>query len=1321
MSCQSSGPKPRLHWLRGASAAALGAAALLAFIVFSYELALARVPQHRAALERLVRAQTGLDIRFNELGLRWGWYGPEAVFRHVELDEPGTSQVLLRASELVVGFDAWRTLRSGQPEAGRIDLIAPDIDFAGAGGRESGSGGGHGTGGAGSRATPGVDRMAILQRWRGGRIDVEGGTLRLPDPAGSANPFTLLIRRASLRRSDDEWSVYGLVFLPDRLGRMARVVMRVNGDLGHPATLSGSLRLEAHRLLFSGCRDFLSGAIQLARYLPSAGSGDLTMDLDFESGHIVKAGGSLRAGGLVFAAADESAAPPGGQAAVDKVAGANLLSLDRLRGDWRLARHGSDWRIRVDSLRIGPDERPASLTVDAGPSGQWVRGSLDRASLESVVAVARWLAPQLDLAGIELGGLARNMTFDWDSLRPAGERLHTDAQLENVALTPKSRDFTLSGFGVRVWGTESELTAHLQSQGARLELAQSRQYPLTDVRVASTLRVSTTRAGWQIATGGFLLEHQHARLSLNGVLRGGAEQGDPEISARGTLIGADIPLVESILGDGTAQAFGAAASQLTAGRIQNAQFELHGPISELPFGGGGDGFTGSLALQDGLLSGGGLWPDAQGVEARVEWRGARIQATITSGHAGPFHLAATRAQWDAGGQGATRLTGRVTGRLEDAIAWVREHPRLQQFAPEVQEIAASGDAAFEFDVSLPAAEGSPMLAGGAPGAQESSVQARVATFVDGARMQAVEGLPPIQAVSGSFVFDTGHLQHSTLTGTWLGGPITLRVGEHREKGARVFAVQAQGVLSAQRLANLANATATVQGSTEWTGELAYLPAQPAQPAHWRMHADSNLLGVMSSLPEPFAKRPAATVPLHFELTGANETARMRVNLGDRLRSAFALQKEADGRWTVDRGAVRFGTAIAQLPAQPVVLIQGRINRLDLPAYAMAWQHLRLDAVPAVRAQIVASQMTVAGRSYDEVTLEAERTGGGTQLQVDSAGLVGTARWPIAAGMPGTPAAPNTPVRAGGAVLAALDAAARSAQLHLVRLDLPEAARPNEGLGLIAALAPTAQLAVDELVWRGRSLGRLTGVLAADGGIVRIDDLRLVGAAHDARGSLHCQTESATCRLAFTVDSTDAAATLEDFGFRPDLAASQATLSGAVEWPLGTQRPWLETLRGTLSMRLADGTTRNPQAADAGARPFALLAVPALVSALDAPEAAEAALPAPLHELRFARLEADFDLQDGEARTSDLHFDGDAEILMRGRTGLVSRDYDQQVWVLRGEERLPAAIRRFGASPRVAAAWLSLRELFTGNAGQDRSRAVLRLQGSWDDPMVVAAN
>jgi uncharacterized protein YhdP len=1331
-------------WLRLALLGTLGVSVALLLVAFAYELARARIPQHRAALEQLVRVQTGLDVRFTELGLRWGWYGPEAVFRQVELDEPGSAQALLRAPELVVGFDAWRTLRSGHPEAGRIELIAPEIDFSGVDGRRgvgvaAAQGATHGAGAtsASAESSP-IGRVAVLQRWRGGRIDIEGGTLRLPHASGSANLFNnVQIRRASLRRSDDEWSVAGLVFLPDRVGRSARITLSLTGDLGKPAELSGVLRVEARRLLFPGCRDFLGALPELARYLPRGGSGDLTVDLNFKHGQLVKAGGNVRAGGLVFDALAKGAAggapvapwgpvaargsvtpgepvAPGGRAAPAAPAALgndpaslrpNVLVMDRLRGDWRATRLASGWRVRVDSLDLVKDERLASLTLDTSDSavqaapGRWVRGNLERAPLESVLAVARWLAPHFDLAGIQLDGTARSVAFDWASGRPEGERLQTSARLDDVALVPRSKDFTLSGLGVRVSGTERQLTIDVQSRTARLELAQSQQQPLADVHVASTLRVSSGPDGWQIATDEFLLEHQRASLSMNGSLQD--DPIDPRIAATGKLVGADIPLVMRLLGENTAQAFGAAASRLTAGRIQNADFALHGPVSKLPFESGGDGFTGSLTLRNAILSGGDLWPDAEEVDAHVEWRGARIQATIESGHAGPFQLAAAKAQWAADGASATRLTGHVNGRLEDALAWVHDHPGLQEYLPDMRDVAASGGASFDFNVSVPA--------GLAADVRAPQVLARVSTFIDGATVHAISGLPPLEGVTGSFVFDSGHLKRSTLTGSWLGGPVTLRVGERREKGLRVLAIQAQGTLTAQRLATLANATGTVEGNTDWTGELAYVQADSAQAPRWRMRADSNLLGVMSSLPEPFAKRSAAAaVPVHLEVTGANDSAQLRANLGDRVRSLFALRRRPDVGWIVDRGAVRFGTAAPALPSEPVVFVRGRVSQLDLPAYAVAWTRLRPDSLPTIRAQMVADEMLVGERHYNEVSLRAERTGAGTDLLIDSATVAGMARWPTPPGATQGRGNPNE---------------VQPAELHLTRLDLPDGTLPSEAIGLIAALAPAALLSVDELNWRGRSLGRLTANVSTEDRLVVLDDARLVNGTQDAHGVLRCQAAMPMCRLSFVLDSSDAAATLADFGFSPDVAANAASLKGDVEWRPRTD--WLGSLHGTLSMRLADGSlhgSRRDEGSDAdGTHPFGLLAVPALVNGLDVPGAAAASLTKEQRDLHFARLEADFELHDGQASTSNLHFDGDAEILMRGRVGLVSRDYDQQVWVLRGEERLPAAVRRFGATPRVAAAWLSLRDLFAGSGAQDRSQAVLRLQGSWDDPMVVTAN
>src|SRR5580700_7394581 len=54
---------------------------LLLTVVLAYQLVAARVPQQRAALEQLIRHETGLEVRFSELSVRWAWRGQCAAAR----------------------------------------------------------------------------------------------------------------------------------------------------------------------------------------------------------------------------------------------------------------------------------------------------------------------------------------------------------------------------------------------------------------------------------------------------------------------------------------------------------------------------------------------------------------------------------------------------------------------------------------------------------------------------------------------------------------------------------------------------------------------------------------------------------------------------------------------------------------------------------------------------------------------------------------------------------------------------------------------------------------------------------------------------------------------------------------------------------------------------------------------------------------------------------------------------------------------------------------------------------------------------------------
>src|SRR5205823_1511052 len=78
------------------------------------------------------------------------------------------------------------------------------------------------------------------------------------------------------------------------------------------------------------------------------------------------------------------------------------------------------------------------------------------------------------------------------------------------------------------------------------------------------------------------------------------------------------------------------------------------------------------------------------------------------------------------------------------------------------------------------------------------------------------------------------------------------------------------------------------------------------------------------------------------------------------------------------------------------------------------------------------------------------------------------------------------------------------------------------------------------------------------------------------------------------------------GFRPELAASRARLTGELEWPQAAS-PSLATLAGSLHMRLERGVTRTAAAAEGGV-PLALLTVPALTAGMRA-ENRDGVLPA----------------------------------------------------------------------------------------------------------------
>ncbi len=1251
----------RARWLEWRTlVVALGCAlSLLAVVWLAFELTVARLPEHRAALEALVRDETHLDLRFSRLRLRWGWYGPEAVFRDVELGEPAGGALLVRAPQLVVGLDLWRMLRTGQPEAGRITLVAPDILLqpdADAGNTNI-------------PASPPVANRAyapiwtagarILSGWRGGRIDIEGGTLHWPTTAATL-PLTVGLRHLTLRRLGDQWSADALLQLPESLGASAHLTVFMQGDPAQAASTHGTFRLQARQLesaLWGSA--FADSAI--GDFLPQAGIADLDLQGQFAAGRLIGSEGEVNAATLAWA-------PRAGDA--------GALSVPRLRATWQLAtRHGA-WHLSVAKLQLDQSATPASLVLDAPADLQSASGAVQHAPLALLTRVLRWSTPVLPLRDLDVRGDAGVLRFDWSARRAAGERLQAVLDLDGLALASRDGSAVLGGLGGELSVSEASFSAVLTAADAQLTLARTTPLSLSGLKVAAHVSGVVDAGGWQLKSDDVEVQHGDATLTVSGTLAGRPHDAHPGIDARATLRQADVELLTQLLGPAGEGLFGATGPQFTAGRVEAAQFTLQGPMdATLPLG-RGSAFRGTLELRDASLASGAWWPQMQGLSAHLDWRGSHAHAALDAGAAGSWQLSAANLDWDLLGTASAHLRGRFHGAAEEALAWMRERPEVYAAAPAVGNLDLSGDTILDVDVTIPPAT-----------APLAHPRARLTALFNGVRLTPLAGLPPIQGLRGTLAFSDGHVRHSTLTGQWLGGPVALSVAERRERGANGLSISSRGLMNAREAVFAAGGSvdaAPLQGNAEWTASLNIPATTDPRQARWRIRADSTLVGVSSRLPEPFAKTQASALALRIDAQGDADKGQLRVSLGERLRGAAAVTRSRDS-WRIERGAVRLAASAPPLPERQVLLVEGAVGRLDLPAYLTLLRQAGADAaLPALQARLTAEQLLIGAHSYTDVTVSADAGRGMSRVQLQSADLAGLAQWPSSG----------------------------AAAVHFTTLNVAELTDVALGAGLVGALGADVAVTADQLQWQGRPLGRFGARVTARGEGLELRDLTLIGPNDRTVGSARCQ--DGDCGLTFSMDSIDAAATLARFGWRPELSARHAQLSGDVHWPQAGGAA-LALLNGRLHMQLEDGMTRATSAA-APAAPFALLALPALIRGLVTP--ARAGTPP---QLRFASLGADFSLHDGQAETSDLHCDGDAEILMRGRIGLTARTYDAEVWILNGEDRLPAAVRGLGPTPRVAALWMSLRDLFTGSAAPHAGAAALHLEGTWDDPVVVAAD
>ena len=680
------------------------------------------------------------------------------------------------------------------------------------------------------------------------------------------------------------------------------------------------------------------------------------------------------------------------------------------------------------------------------------------------------------------------------------------------------------------------------------------------------------------------------------------------------------------------------------------------------------------------------WPVAERVAGRVEFIGERMVARVDSGRVAEVSLRAP----------LVRIADTRNARLELAL--------------ESGEGVTAGDLA-RLTVALPldAADAAfRQMSWSGPASARASVWLPVRNIEDwrlvgsvdfsGSDFGLIEHGIGLSGIDGELPFTRSGLGPSVMQAEMQGEPVSLSLRSRWESG---FSLSLRGDLPASGLAPDSWRRAqpelfeAIDGNADFQFEL--IGRRDRRDQGSRLRITSDLRGVRSLLPEPLAKPRDAPLALTLDVPlGEDLVEPLEFTLGD-IASGAWLQTGRYWQLGLGLGGVRMG-----LPVAENFRIEGRLPRLAGEAWARLLRGSVADAAPFDEApddsvsgwmNVSVDELRVASGSLGGIHAVLAREQDYWRFNLDGDRIRGSLRFPASA------------------------AAERSLVANFDRLHWPRAvAAPDTSPRAPSTADPTAMpalnLVVDDLRFGELAVGefRFKSHQTVEGIEIEQVSAQREGFELNGSGAWTFTGAAPVTQMQLRLSSADLGRTLSDSGF--DLAMQNGiaviNLDGA--WPGSPLDLSLARLEGRINLVVSDGVI--PEASPGAGRLLGLVSLNSI------PRRLRLDFTDVFGEgLAFDRLDGDFTLSGGLARTENLRIDAPAaEIVMRGRTDLADRRYDQTLIVRPGVGSALPVIGALAGGPVGAAAGAAIQQIFSGPLS-GISEIRYSVTGSWDDPVI----
>ncbi len=588
-------------------------------------------------------------------------------------------------------------------------------------------------------------------------------------------------------------------------------------------------------------------------------------------------------------------------------------------------------------------------------------------------------------------------------------------------------------------------------------------------------------------------------------------------------------------------------SALLDGQAEELGLRLQGDLNDFPFDGKRKGIFQVRAHAKGVaLKYDPEWPRIDNGEVELLINGKRLEVNAASAMTvgGQLQKVSVVLPDILSPDLLLQVRGRAAGETARFLDFIQQSPVRGYIDGFTDGVTARGNGALDLRMDIPLSSSKPLTVVGSYRFLDNDVN------LGGA-------VPPLLKTNGELLFTESSLRTQNITAQILGGPATVLVQSGAD-GMMQTKVSGRANLNILRQTMAHPLLNYLHGSSPWQAEITVRKKQ------LDVLFTSDLVGLTSDLPAPFAKLAPKSMPLRFEKKAmSGKQDRLSIQYGDLLSANFQRQ-EKNGNFIIKRGLVSFGEP-GQSPDKDGVWLTGTIPALALEGWGVLAGAAGDKSAPIsiAGADLLIQNISGYGYTADGVGIRARERNGVLEAQLAASGINGELRWQPQGNGNLTARFKNL----------SLEKSEKQGTGRGVAFSTPQPPlTPTSPAAAASIKFPALDLAVDSLTLGGKPLGKLEVLAQQQGRDWWLERLLLTNpdGVLTADGKWRVAAGMEQTQLNLKLEISNAGKILARYGYPDSIKGGSGNVQGELSWRGGPSAFSYAILDGSLKLDARKG-------------------------------------------------------------------------------------------------------------------------------------------------------